>query len=116
MIRSRLYLLGFAAVLMLAAAITAYNLNGALTLESIPPGRMSFLSFTGLYDLLRGQVSSEAVKPQSILAYLLLSAGLGQSSSIEAATLAFFASTPILVGIFARLSAKSLLVAGASAL
>lgn len=116
MTRKRLYLLGFVAALLLAAAVAAYNIHGALSFEWVPPGKMSWLSLAGLNDLQRGQLTSEALKPQALLASLFLRSGFGQISSIEIAAVIFFSAVPVVVGIFARLVTRSLLVGGASAL
>jgi hypothetical protein len=114
--RKTQYLLGFIAALAIAAGIAAYNLHGAFTLGTIPPGRMSPLSFTGLKDLQRGQLTGVALKPQSLLAFVYQRAGLSDFPSLELATMTFFAAIPVAGGLFSRLATKSLLVGAVSAI
>jgi hypothetical protein len=111
-----LYYVGFAAVLVLAVAIAAYNLSGAFGLGTIPPGSLSPLSYIGMRDLQRGQLTSEALKSQSMLAYIYQKAGLSDFDSLKLAAITFFSAIPLAGGLFTRLATKSMLVGAISSL
>ncbi|MEM2430330.1 MAG: hypothetical protein QW779_07375, partial [Nitrososphaerales archaeon] len=94
----------------------AYSLFSLLSIQYIPPGRMSILSFIAIQDLARGLISSETLKLHVILAYLFKLLSLEDFYSLKLAVCILFAIIPLSIAYITYIIIRNVLITVVSAL